>query len=128
MTFKEFKNLFDGTLVDFDAYYSAQCVDLVQFWSRAIGGQRFWGNAKDIINQPGAIYTVVKNNPTNVPQEGDIVVLSGNYNGGYGHVGIATGKGDINSFEMFEQNDPTYSKCQNKTYNYKFVTGWLHKK
>lgn len=116
--------------IDFDGYYGDQCVDWVQVWHRNLGGTiPFSGDAKDIINQPGNLYTKILNTPTGVPVKGDIIVWDGSYNGGPGHVGVATGKADINTFEVFEQNDPTGSKVHLKTYsNYNHVTGWLHPK
>src|SRR5664280_1802907 len=42
----------NGKFRDFDNAYGAQCVDLVQFWSQAIGGPRFTGDfAKDMYKQ-----------------------------------------------------------------------------
>lgn len=128
ISFQDFEQLLNGVFVDFDGYYGDQCVDLAQLWSKAIGGQRFWGNAKDIINQAGTFYDQVLNTPTNIPEKGDIVVWAGSFNGGAGHVGISTGHGDELSFEVLEQNDPLSSNCHTKTYNYNHVAGWLHPK
>ena len=127
--FKDFLNQYNNKFVDFDGYYGAQCFDLVQYWSKYIGGHRFGGGyAKEIYSQPGTFYIQVPNTPLAVPKAGDIIVWSGNYNGGPGHTGIATGKGDVNTFECFEQNDPTYSNSHLKTYNYNHVIGWLSPK
>lgn len=82
-----------------------QCVDLVQvFNSELVGGPRFWGNAKDIINQPGDKYRRINNTPDFVPQAGDIGVFNGNLGGGYGHVVVCTGLGDTNTFQSLDQN------------------------
>lgn len=43
--------------------------------------------------------------------------------GGAGHVAIATGVGDTNTFQAFSQNDPTGSPSVLKTYNYSYVLG-----
>jgi hypothetical protein len=126
MTFKEFYEKYKGMYLDFDGYYGPQCVDLVQYWSRELGGARFSGNAKDIIDQPGRTYQVILNARTNIPSEGDIVVWNKNMGVGNGHTGIATGKGDINTFEVFQQNDPYATPAKLKTYNYNNVIGWLH--
>jgi len=116
-----------GKFLDFDGAYGAQCVDLVQYWSQAIGGPRFTGNyAKDLYKQTANFYTWIDKIGAAVPQKGDIVVWSGTYNGGPGHVGIATGNGTKTFFEVFEQNDPTGSNSHLKTYStYTSVLGWL---
>lgn len=118
----------NNKFLDFDGYYGPQCVDLVQYWSKEIGGPRFWGDAKDIYDQAGTFFTQVPNTPTAVPKVGDIVVWAGSYNGGPGHVGISNGIGDVNKFEAFEQNDPTGSNSHLKSYNYNKVMGWLSPK
>ena len=135
--FKEFLTQYNNKYVDFDGYYGAQCFDLIQYWSKYIGGHRFGGGyAKEIYNQPGSFYVQVPNTPTAVPKAGDIIVWSGDFNPQYingvlvkpGHTGIASGKGDVNTFECFEQNDPTGSNSHLKTYNYNHVIGWLSPK
>lgn len=128
MTFQEFLAKWNNQYADFDGYYGPQCVDLVQYWSQALGGPRFTGDAHNIYTQAGNFYTQVPNSPTAIPQQGNIIVWDGSYNGGPGHTGIATGKGDTSTFECFEQNDPTASNCHLKTYNYNKVLGWLHPK
>lgn len=111
--------------VSADNVSTPQCVDLVQLWARVIGSPRFTGNAKDIFNQQGSYYAQIVNTPDNFPQGGDIVIWSGDYNGGPGHCGIATGNGDEKTFDCFEQNDPTGVDCRVTTYNYQHVLGWL---
>ena len=115
----------NGKFLDFDGKYGAQCVDLVQYWSQAIGGPLFTGlHAKDMYKQSPNFYTWIANTAAAVPQKGDIVVWSGAYNGGDGHIGIATGTGDTKTFEVFEQNDPLGSNSHLKTYTYANVLGW----
>ncbi|PWU04796.1 MAG: hypothetical protein C5B43_04120 [Verrucomicrobia bacterium] len=126
ITFEDFTNLLNGTSVDFDNYFGDQCVDLVQFWSRNLGGPRFTGDAQDLANQAGTFYTWVANTPDAVPQKGDIIVWSKQLNNTVGHVAIASGTGDTNSFQAFEQNDPGPGVCLFKTYSYFAVLGWLH--
>jgi hypothetical protein len=136
-SFDSFFTLFNLTLVDFDDYYGDQCVDLVQFYSRFLGGPRFTGDAIDLANQIGGFYTWEANTPTNTPPKGAIVVFGEPY-GRYiddkgvtrfnGHCGIATGIKDVNSCELFEQNDPNGSNCHTKVYAYDGCLGWLIKK
>ena len=133
LTFSEFLNKYKGKWVDFDGYYGAQCVDLVQYWAKNLGYPAFWGDAYQIYQQAGNNYIQVPNPPIGGPKEGDIVVWAYSYNYGGGHVGIATGKGvstglSSDWFECFEQNDPTGKPCQLKNYNFNSVLGWLHPK
>lgn len=128
MTFKEFYEKYNGMYLDFDGYYGPQCVDLVQYWNRELGGQRFSGNANHVIEQPGRTYQVITNGPTNKPSEGDIVVWNGKVGAGNGHTGIATGNGNAMTFEAFVQNDPYASNAHLKIYTYDNVIGWLHPK
>lgn len=126
LTLSEFVKLFNGTSIDYDNFYGAQCVDLVQFWNRNLGSNdRFTGDASSLANQTlNGFYTWIPNTPGGVPQAGDIVVFDGSFNNSVGHVMIATGKGDTNTFEAFEQNDP--GACLIKTYGYgNYTLGWL---
>ena len=124
----DFFTLFTGHWCDWDGAYGNQCVDLVQFWNKILGGSPFTGNAKDIYNQPQTIYVKVPNTPTGVPVEGDIPVWDGAFNGGPGHVGVATKNCTINTLEVVEQNDPLNKNVQVKQYDYSHVIGWLHPK
>jgi hypothetical protein len=133
ITLTEFINKYKGKWVDFDGYYGAQCVDLVQYWSQNLGGHRFKGDAYSIFYQAGTFYDQVPNPPIGNPKEGDIVVWAYTYNWAGGHTGVATGKGistgaSSDWFECFEQNDPTGKPCQLKNYNFNNVLGWLHPK
>lgn len=136
MTFELFLLLLLNTFL-IDGYSDPECVALALAWSRVIGGPRFTGNAIDIYNQAGDFYDQIPNSPTNVPSKGDIVVLKEPYGkvvnpdgsiSYVGHVVVASGKGDTNSFEAVEQNDPEKTNIQLKTYDYSAVVGWLHPK
>lgn len=128
MEFDSFQTLLVDTKVDFDKADGAQCVDLAQYWNRALGNQTpFSGNAIDIFNQTfDGFYEAVANTPEGIPTKGDIVCFNANMGGGNGHVVIANGTGDTNTFQAFSQNDPDGAQCQINTYNYENVTGWLH--
>lgn len=133
LTLTDFIAKYNGKYLDFDGYYGAQCVDLVQYWSQNLGGPRFWGNAYQIYQQAGTFYTQVPNPPVGGPKAGDIVVWAYSYNYAGGHVGVATGNGESTGyssdwFEVFEQNDPKGKPCQLKKYNFMSVLGWLHPK
>lgn len=128
---REFDDLFktlNGMSLDYDGVYGAQCFDLIQAWNRDWLNSPYWITgefAYQIYGQLPNIYTSIPNTPEAVPQKGDIVVWAKAYNGFAGHTGVATGKGDTNTFECFEQNDPTGSVCHLKIYNYNHVVGWL---
>lgn len=133
ITLTDFITKYNGKEVDFDGYYGAQCVDLVQYWAQNLGGSPFWGDTYQIYSQAGTFYVQIPNPPVGGPKEGDIVVWAYTYNWAGGHVGIATGKGISTGaatdwFECFEQNDPTGSACQLKTYPFNSVMGWLRPK
>ena len=125
ITIDQFFALFTGHWVDWDGYYGNQCEDLANFYSFAIGGQPFTGATADLIyNQTqNGFYEQVKNDPTNYPGKGDIVVFN------WPHVGICTGNNTNSStVELLEQNDPARSNAHIKLYpNYDGVIGWLHK-
>lgn len=126
----DFISLLTGVkaIVTADNVGTPQCVDPIQLYARILGAPRFTGNACDIINQAGNNFTQIVNTPTNFPSVGDIVVWSNSYNGVGGHVGIATGEINVNTFQVFNQNNPDGSDCEVGTYNYVDVLGWLHPK
>jgi hypothetical protein len=128
--FDQFFKQFNGYGLDFDHAYGNQCFDLIQEWNVNWLGNPFipGGYARQILDADRPGYTRVWNGPVNSPQKGDIVVWGGNYNGGPGHTGVATGKGDANTFECFVQNDPLGSVCHLKTYSYFAILGWLQPK
>lgn len=112
----------DGRRADFPGGDGGQCVDLVEFWARANGFPRFFGNAIDQAGHswPGA--TWIANTPTNAPSPGDCVVW-GRAVGTFGHIDICI-SGDANSFTGFDQNWPIGSPCHRQNHNYNGVLGW----
>lgn len=124
--FQQFLNQYNNKYVDWDGVYGAQCFDLVNKWSTYLGYRPFTGlYAYGIIDQTQGNYTKILNSPTAVPQAGDIIVWNSRYGGGYGHTAIATGIGDTNSFESFDQNYPTGSPAHLVRHSYDGVIGWL---
>lgn len=131
ISFNDFYNKYNGKAGTGDTSENkGQCVGLVEvFWDEIGGIPHVYGNAQDLYaNAPTTSFTKIPNSPTAVPQVGDVIVWNNGINGTVGHTGIATGKGDINTFECFEQNDPTGSAPRLKTYNYNHVVGWLRAK
>ena len=130
--FDDFVAQFNGTSVEVvDASNKYQCFDLAVAWVQWLGLQNSFQHlyAYSIYSSPTELtkqnFELIENTPLAVPQEGDIVVWSKKYNGTAGHVAIATGKGDINQFFAFSQNDPIGAVSQIKKYKYDNVLGWL---
>lgn len=127
LSFQEFLAKFNGqNNVGNTPENKGQCVGLVAVWFDNLGLAHVWGDAKDLYaNADPKFYIKIPNTPDAIPQKGDAVVWSAKYNGTVGHTGLATGTGNLNTFEAFEQNDPTGSNCHLRTYNYNAVIGWL---
>lgn len=102
-----------------------QCVALIEAWLDALGKPRIGGNAKDLLDiAPTASYAIFRNNPTNFPMAGDIVVWDGSWGAGYGHTGVVC-YANVMHLVVFEQNDPYGSGCLVATHDYSGVAGWL---
>jgi hypothetical protein len=98
MTYDSFLSAYNNRYWDFDGYYGAQCMDLIQFYARELGLARFSGNAADVANQYPAGWVHVS-----VPQRGDVVFYARNAANGYaGHIAIYDRPG-----YYFSQNYPT---------------------
>lgn len=136
MTFDNFIAKWNGRGIDFDGYYGDQCMDLMhQYCVEVLGltdGRILAApSAKDVyLNYPKTFgsqyFTQIANTPTNVPQKGDIIFW-GTGIGPYGHVAIFR-DGNVNSFNSFDQNFPTGSKCKIVKHDYRGVLGWLRLK
>ena len=119
---------------------SPQCFELVCAWTDGLGVPHVAGNPSpfpyenayqiytDFGSYQAQYFDRIANSPTGMPQAGDLVVWGSSYNGGAGHVAVATGANtDTNHFQALEQNDPN-PYCQLKDYNYNSVLGWLRPK
>lgn len=106
----KYLNSLEGRGWDFDGYYGWQCFDLANFYYNYLTGGRLAGFAAKNIptaNNFKGIATVHKNTPDFKAQAGDIVVFSGKYGGGYGHVAIVTNgnyDGNYMKFQSLDQN------------------------
>lgn len=127
MTVNDFVVKYNGKWVE-EAGSSAlnQCVDLANRYIREVLGLPIieWTNAVDFPSKAGPAYDYILNTPTNIPQEGDLVIWGGNQ---YGHIGIFI-EGNVDSFRSFDQNYPTGSNCHIQNHTYSNVKGWLRKK
>ncbi|MBQ4630630.1 MAG: CHAP domain-containing protein [Clostridia bacterium] len=111
MTFDAFVKTYLGKAVDFDKAAGKQCVDLIKLYLKDCFNINAgaWGNAHayyDYYSARPALkanFIRIKNSRKFVPMKGDICVWSKKMNK-YGHVAIATGKGDTNTFESLDMN------------------------
>lgn len=137
MNFKEFLTKYENKKVDFDKYYGAQCVDLFNFYLVDVLGIeapikmfpvmsafQIWDYAKDNPN-----FIRIENTPTNVPQEGDIMVFAKSLSYPHGHVSLFI-EGNVNGFVSLDQNFPTNSPSIRVRHDYlnPKVIGWLRPK
>lgn len=120
MALQDFINANSGHALDYDGYYGAQCVDLVNFWARTLGSGPFSGpTALNLVAPAG--WRWVANSPSGVPPEGAVV----KYNfAPAGHVSIARAGGNTNSFPSFDQNWNGHHYCEPVTHDYAHVLGW----
>lgn len=107
-----------------------QCMDLAYAFCDALGVTRDTIRhlyASEIYTKPNDLtvkyFELIPNTPLFVPQAGDICVFKG---GTAGHVSIAIGEGDTNSFKSFDQNfGATVNKCGIITHPYDNLLGVL---
>lgn len=128
LTPKQFFDKWNNKGCDFDGFFSFQCMDVYQqFNKECVGGKLVHGNAVDMWGiYDKSAYQKIENTPTNVPQEGDVIIW-GQGVGVYGHIAIFS-HGDVNKFFSFEENWPVGSTCHFQPHSYKFVLGWLRPK
>ena len=105
-----------------------QCVDGSQSYTNVelgIGGCPAFpvAGAKDMFGSRGDAFDWVRNTPSGVPPRGAIMVWNANMGSGWGHTGVVT-SANVNTFDCYQQNDPTGSGMHVKTYNYNNVIGW----
>ncbi len=123
MNFTEFMGLLNGEYKETagtDAHN--QCVDLANAYIKYVLKLPIieYTNAVDFPSKAGDKYEWIPNTPTNVPQEGDLVV----WNGTWGHIAIFI-EGDVNDFVSFDENYPTGTPCHDQYHTYENVKGWL---
>lgn len=133
--FKSFLNKYDGKFVEYyDSSNLNQCFDLFGQWldTLGLGGLVPLGvlNAYQVYDlaKLKPHFDTIPNTPNMIPLEGDVVVWAKSFNGTAGHIGIATGEGDLNKFKCFVQNDPLKSASHVKEYSYNHVLGFMRPK
>lgn len=127
MTLTEFLIKYNGKWVEVAGSVNAknQCVDLANAFIRDVLGLPIieWTNAVDFPSKAGDAYEWIKNTPTGIPQEGDLMIFGGKY----GHISIFL-EGNVNTFKSFDQNFPLGSDSHVQGHGYSNVLGWLRKK
>lgn len=120
-----------------------QCFDLAVAFTDFLGIPHYPGNPSpfpyanacqiytDFGDFQKQYFDRISNTPDYIPQKGDIVIWDAELNGGAGHVAIATGEGDANTFNSFDQNWSTTNwipKIVNHNYDLGPVLGCLRLK
>ncbi len=128
VTLDQFISAWSGKKVPSRGGILGQCVSLVQHWAedQGIGGTPVFPvpSAYLMAGKRADVFTWVANTPKGVPAPGDIVVFSNRVGGGHGHTGIVV-SANLNTLDVFQQNDPMGSGAHTKRYNYANVLGWL---
>lgn len=96
MTLEQFQNwaLSQGSVAKTDGGYLGECVSLInQYLSKVYGlNAGAWGHAKDWATNSNVLQHFDRVGDL---QRGDIVVYGPNFGGGYGHIGIYLGNGQL---------------------------------
>lgn len=134
MNYQEFINTYNGKSIDYDGVAGVQCVDFAKIYLDKVFGIKAgaWGNAHAYYDNYNNIaelknnFDRIANTPSFIPQKGDICVWSTSLNG-YGHISIATGEGNTNTFYTYDQNwnGKTIKKV---AHNYRCFLGVLRAK
>jgi hypothetical protein len=119
--------MYQGTPVDRDGVYGAQCMDWVNLYVVDRGHAPLSGNAVDVPRQHVAGATWIPNGPVNFPVAGDIVCFAANVptigTGPYGHVAVAV-VGNPHSLISSDQNWNGAHAVQIWSHSYAGVLGW----
>lgn len=131
---------YDDQPLNFDGLYGNQCKDVFSaFNSEVLDHPYIYGNAVQMWdNAPDEWFEKILNlKPSDMPIKGDIPVWNANIGGGFGHIAIAKGWGNVNEFDSFDENWPSQGyydanknfigtgKCHFQRHNYSNLIGWL---
>lgn len=131
--FAQYNNQYAGPVYD----GRHQCVGWAAVYSAAIGNTGYLPTPKtngardiyEVFSPPLADqYLRIANSPSFVPRKGDIVVWTGMPNNPYGHIAVANGVGDTNTFQSYDQNWTGGERVHIVTHNYNYVLGVLRPK
>lgn len=102
-----------------------QCFDLAELWVLCLGiplstikhlyAYQIYTNPNPNTTQ---YFDLIPNTPTFIPEDGDIAVFDKSAGNIAGHVGVALGGGTVNSFMLFNQNNPLGTNSHLASYNY----------
>lgn len=113
----EYMHSMKGQYIDFDDEFAYQCVDVItDFVHHVTKGVRFWGNAKDLINNvmPKG-WKVVENTPNYIPPVTAIAVYTEGIYSKWGHTGLVwDNSGGTETFTILEQNFDTLANSPAK--------------
>ncbi len=111
------------------------CMDLAFKWCDLLGIDRATIRhpyAFQVFTQPLDItlqfFELIPNTPNGKPNQGDLVIFNANVplvTSGAGHICVATGEGDSNSFKSLDQNWNSVKHVTQETHSYTGVLGWL---
>ena len=137
LTYDQFVAKWDGKKADWDGYYAGQCVDLFRYYCDEVleirqpdgvfGAANFW---YDFYTDPVLVknFERIPNTPDFLPLKGDVGVWDWGISGGWGHIGMANGDSNLNTFRSFDQNWRTLSVCEMILHSYKQFLGVLRPK
>jgi len=134
MSLQEHVKKWIGREADWDGKYGGQCVDLFRFYCKevlgipnpkpVVGAKDFYEKYSDdtVLRE---YFEPIENTPDALPEVGDCIIWGRGVGSGYGHVAIFL-QGSLKSFDSFDENWPTLSKCTITHHGYSNVLGWLH--
>lgn len=132
--FKQFFDKYNGKPVEVnDPSNPFQCMDLAYAFVDFINIPRDTLRhlyAYEVYTKPNDLtvkyFELVPNTANGMPQVGDLVIFGKTINGTAGHISIAKGEGNTNTFVSFDQNfGTTVKKAGLITHSYDHVLGWL---
>lgn len=127
MTFQQLLQKYNGKYVEVAGSANAknQCTDLANAYIGEVLDLPIieWTNAVDFPARAQGRYDLISNTPTNIPQEGDLII----WGGSVGHIAIFI-DGTMNTFRSFDQNYPVGSPCHVQNHTYANVISWMRKK
>lgn len=137
MNYDQFVAEWNGKEADWDGYFAGQCVDLFRYYCDQVleipqpdgvrGAANFW---YDFYTDPILYnnFDRIPNSPDFIPEKGDVGIWDWAVSGGWGHIGMCNGEGNLYWFKSFDQNWVTISVCEMITHSYKLFLGVLRPK
>jgi cell division protein FtsB len=131
MNFQQFIEKYEGTKVDWDGAFGAQCVDLFRQYTNdvvkvpqcppVVGAKNIW----DKIDTK--YWEKIGNTPTGVPENGDVMIWDEMPGNRFGHVAMFIDGGSMR-VRVFEQDGFTQDGAKKAYRNYNNIIGWLRPK